>query len=67
MKEIVSTLTSNGRVTISAEIRKQRGLDAGAKIAFVFDDGGNVSMRPLTYPRNDRAHESSQNGSSQEQ
>jgi antitoxin PrlF len=50
MKEIVSTLTSKGQVTIPIEIRKQLGLATGMRFAFVIDDDGNVSLRPPTYP-----------------
>jgi antitoxin PrlF len=50
VKEIVSKITSKGQVTIPVEIRKHLGLDTGAKIAFVVDDEGNVSVRPPTYP-----------------
>jgi antitoxin PrlF len=50
MKEIISTLTSKGQVTIPVEIRKHLGLDTGTKIAFVIDDDGNVSLRPPKYP-----------------
>ena len=50
MKEIVSKITSKGQVTIPIEVRRQLGLDTGAKIAFVVDDEGNVSLRPPTYP-----------------
>ena len=44
MKEIIATLTSNGRVTIPMEIRKHLGLDSGAKVAFVVDAQGDVTM-----------------------
>jgi antitoxin PrlF len=50
MKEIVSKITSKGQVTIPVEIRKQLGLDTGTKIAFVVDEDGTVTLRPLTYP-----------------
>jgi AbrB family looped-hinge helix DNA binding protein len=50
MKEIVSTITSKGQVTIPVEIRKHLGLATGTKIAFVVDDEGNVSVRSPTYP-----------------
>jgi antitoxin PrlF len=50
MKEIVSTITSKGQVTIPVEIRKKLGLTSGAKIAFVVDDDGTISLRPPTYP-----------------
>lgn len=50
MKEIVSTITSKDQVTIPVEIRRQLGLATGTKIAFVVDDGRNVSLGPPAYP-----------------
>lgn len=49
MKEIVSTLTSKGQVTIPAEVRKHLGLHQGDKLAFVIDDDGNVALQVPTY------------------
>ncbi len=50
MKEIVSTLTSKGRVTIPAEVRKYLGIGTNDKVAFVIDDEGVVRLRVLRYP-----------------
>ncbi len=38
MKEIPSTITSKGQVTIPAEVRKHLGLKQGDKVSFVLDD-----------------------------
>jgi len=48
MKEIVSTITSKGQVTIPVEVRRHLGLDTGAKIAFVIDPDG-VRVRPVRF------------------
>ena len=50
MKEIISTLTSKGRVTIPAEIRKYLGITSKDKIGFVIDDEGVVRLRVHRYP-----------------
>ncbi len=50
MKEIISTLTSKGQVTIPAEVRKYLGIETNDKVAFVIDDGGVVRLRVLRYP-----------------
>ena len=50
MKEIISTVTSKGRVTIPAEIRKYLGIATNDKIGFVIDDEGGVRLRVLRYP-----------------
>ncbi len=50
MKEIISTVTSKGRVTIPAEIRKYLGITTNDKIGFVIDDEGVVRLRVLRYP-----------------
>lgn len=48
MREFLSTVTSRGRVTIPAEIRRRLGLRTGDKVGFVLTDGGRSSfMRPL--------------------
>jgi antitoxin PrlF len=48
--EIVATLTSKGQVTIPVEIRRQLGLQKGAKLAFVVEEDGSVRIKPPTYP-----------------
>ncbi len=45
MKEIISTVTSKGQVTIPAEIRSYLGISTHDKIAFVLDDEGSVRLR----------------------
>lgn len=50
MKEIVSTMTSKGQVTIPAEIRKRLDIAAGDKLMFVIEDEGKIELRVPTYP-----------------
>jgi antitoxin PrlF len=50
MKEIISTITSKGQVTIPAEVRKYLGIKTNDKIGFVIDDEGVVRLRVLRYP-----------------
>ena len=50
MKEIVSTITSKGQVTIPAEVRKHLGLNKREKIAFVIDEEGDVHLKTPHYP-----------------
>jgi antitoxin PrlF len=50
MKEIISTITSKGQVTIPAEVRKHLGLNKREKIAFVIDEEGNVHLKTPHYP-----------------
>ncbi len=50
MKEIISTVTSKGQVTIPAEIRKYLGIKTNDKIGFVIDDEGVVRLRVPRYP-----------------
>jgi antitoxin PrlF len=50
MKEIPSTITSKGQVTIPAEVRKHLGLKQGDKVAFVLDDAGKVELKAPKYP-----------------
>ena len=52
MKEIPSTITSKGQVTIPAEVRRHLGLKAGDKITFVIDgeEEGTVKLRAPQYP-----------------
>src|SRR5579862_8322754 len=50
MREIVSTITSKGQVTIPAEVRKHLGLDRGDKVSFVIADSGAVELQVPAYP-----------------
>jgi antitoxin PrlF len=50
MKEIISTITSKGQVTIPAEVRKYLGIKTNDKIAFVIDAEGTVRLKVPRYP-----------------
>jgi len=50
MKEIISTITSKGQVTLPAEVRKYLGIKTNDKIAFVIDAEGTVRIRVPRYP-----------------
>jgi antitoxin PrlF len=50
MKEIISTITSKGQVTIPAEIREKLRLSAGDKLTFVIEDEGKIELRAPIYP-----------------
>ena len=50
MKEILSTLTSKGQVTIPVEVRRLLGLKTKDKIAFVIEDEGSVRLAVPRYP-----------------
>ena len=50
MKEIVSTLTSKGQVTIPAEVRRYLGLKTKDKIVFLIQDEGTVRLSTPRYP-----------------
>ena len=48
MKEIVTTMTQKGQVTIPVEIRHLLGLKAKDKVAFSIDEG-NIRLAPAKY------------------
>jgi len=48
MKEIVTTMTTKGQVTIPVEIRYLLGLKAKDRVAFSIDKG-NVRLAPAKY------------------
>jgi antitoxin PrlF len=50
MKEVLSTLTSKGQVTIPKEVRRHLGLKTRDKIAFVIEDEGTVRLVVPRYP-----------------
>ena len=50
MKEVVSTVTSKGQVTIPAEIRKHLNIKEGDKLSFVIEDEGGVRVEAPRYP-----------------
>jgi len=49
-KEIYSTVTSKGQVTIPLEIRKYLGIGTHDKIAFVIKQQGTVEVKTPKYP-----------------
>lgn len=50
VKEIVSTITSKGQVTLPAEVRKSLGVKRGDKVIFVIAPEGNVQVKAPPYP-----------------
>lgn len=50
-KELLSTITSKGQVTIPATVRQHLGVHAQQTIAFVIDPEGNVHLTLPQYPR----------------
>lgn len=44
MKEITSTITSKGQITIPAEVRKHLSLHDHDKVSFVLEDDGTVRL-----------------------
>jgi antitoxin PrlF len=49
MKEVLSTISSKGQVTIPAEIRKHLGVGIRDKITFVLEQDGEVKLKAPTY------------------
>lgn len=50
MKEIVSTVSSKGQVTIPAEVRKHLNIKEGDKLSFVIEEEGTVRVATPRYP-----------------
>jgi AbrB family looped-hinge helix DNA binding protein len=50
MREIISTITSKGQITIPVEVRRQLGVSEGDKITFVIDSSGDVHVKACQYP-----------------
>jgi len=50
MREIISTITSKGQVTIPAEVRERLGLKTGDKVSFVLGDSGEIQLKAPRYP-----------------
>ncbi len=50
MKEITSTITSKGQLTVPIEIRKLLDLKERDKVAFVIEDDQTIRFRPVRYP-----------------
>jgi antitoxin PrlF len=50
VKQITSTITSKGQVTIPEVVRKHLGVGTRDKIIFVMEDDGRVSLLRPRYP-----------------
>ena len=50
MKEILSTISSKGQVTVPVEVRRHLGIGTNDKIAFVIEDDGAVRLSVPHYP-----------------
>jgi AbrB family looped-hinge helix DNA binding protein len=48
MKEIISSVTRGGQVTLPAEVRRVLGVRPGDKVAFAIEDG-EVNLVPVRY------------------
>ncbi len=46
MPQLLSTISSEGQVTIPAEVRRHLGVGTGDEIAFVLTDVGAAEVRP---------------------
>lgn len=50
MREIVSTITAKGQVTIPVAVRRHLGVGVQDKIAFVLEDDGSVRLSVPHFP-----------------
>jgi len=50
MKEIVSTITSKGQITLPKDVREQLGVSTHDKVVFVIDDDGTITLQVSPYP-----------------
>ena len=50
MREITRTISSRGRVTLPADIRRHLGIEPEDRVTFVIHDDGTVQLRRATYP-----------------
>ncbi len=55
MREIVSTVSSKGQVTVPAEIRRRLGIEPGDKLSFIIENKGDtgeerVVLKASRYP-----------------
>lgn len=49
-KEVVSTISSKGQVTLPVAVRKYLGVEPNDKVAFVIESTGNVKVTHVKYP-----------------
>lgn len=50
MKEVLSTITSKGQVTLPKDVRERLGVSTNDKVLFVIEDDGTVKLRVPPYP-----------------
>ena len=50
MREIPSKITSEGQITIPAEVRRHLGINEGDRVSCVIGDEGRVELRASRYP-----------------
>ncbi|MHB8620147.1 MAG: AbrB/MazE/SpoVT family DNA-binding domain-containing protein [Chloroflexota bacterium] len=50
MKEILSTISGKGQVTVPAEVRRHLGVSTNEKVAVVLEDNGDVRLAAPQYP-----------------
>jgi AbrB family looped-hinge helix DNA binding protein len=49
MRESVVTVTTKGRLTLPAAVRRQLGIDAGDRVSVVIDDDNGARLRPIEH------------------
>ncbi|MDO8451480.1 MAG: type II toxin-antitoxin system PrlF family antitoxin [bacterium] len=49
-KQLLSTISSKGQVTIPVKIRRHLGVDSNDKVAFVVESNGDVKITQPQYP-----------------
>lgn len=50
MRESSRKMSSKGRVTVPAEIRRHLGIELKDRVTFIIGDDGTVQFRRATYP-----------------
>ena len=49
-KEIVSTISSKGQVTLPVNVRKHLGVQVNDRVAFIIEPTGEVKVAQVKYP-----------------
>lgn len=49
MRELVSTISSKGQVTLPIDVRRKLGVGTADKVAFVLTDDGTIELRPVRF------------------
>ena len=49
MREYVVTVTTNGRLTLPAAVRRQLGIDAGDRVSVVIEDDDGARLRRIEH------------------